>query len=175
MGNRQWSYNLEASRSLWCLCLVPSLIIPRGQSVSGHVVQAKMCVSRSFASDTSPEVNWLRGTGKTILISIVLSFTNSLSRTSLYFSLKTSFVYSNLFSLAKTVTIRCYIQTSKRVRSPSSACKKARNCLKLQSINHFTIAACGNVMEFHSVLLFIDPSRLILMDSVICLSIASPW
>ena len=107
-------------------------------------------------------------------IYFVLSFMNSLSRTSLYFSLKTSFVYSNLFSLAKTVTIRCYIQTSKRVRSPSSACKKAGNCLKLQSINHFTIAACGNVMEFHSVLLFIDPSRLILMDSVICLSIASP-
>ena len=46
-----------------------------------------------------------------ILITIVRSFTNSLSRTSLYFSLKTSFVYSNLFSLAKTVTIRCYIQT----------------------------------------------------------------
>ena len=61
-----------------------------------------------------------------ILVTIVLSFANSLSRTSLYFSLKTSFVYSNLFSLAKTVTIRCYIQTSKRVRSPSSACKKAR-------------------------------------------------
>ena len=38
-----------------------------------------------------------------ILITTVLSFTNSLSRTSLYFSLKTSFVYSNLFSLAKTV------------------------------------------------------------------------
>ena len=61
-----------------------------------------------------------------ILITTVLSFTNSLSRTSLYFSLKTSFVYSNLFSLAKTVTIRCYIQTSKRLRSPLSACKKAR-------------------------------------------------
>ena len=39
-----------------------------------------------------------------ILITIVRSFTNSLSLTSLYFSLKTSFVYSNLFSLAKTVT-----------------------------------------------------------------------
>ena len=38
-----------------------------------------------------------------ILITIVRSFTNSLSRTSLNFSLKTSFVYSNLFSLAKTV------------------------------------------------------------------------
>ena len=38
-----------------------------------------------------------------ILITIVWSFTNSLSRTSLYFSLKTSFVYSNLFSLAKTL------------------------------------------------------------------------
>ena len=37
-----------------------------------------------------------------ILITIVLSFTNSLSRTSLCFSLKTSFFYSNLFSLAKT-------------------------------------------------------------------------
>ena len=64
------------------------------------------------------------------LIIIVLSFTNRLSRTSLYLSLKTSFVYSNLFSLAKTVTIRCHIQTSKRVRSPSSACKKARATAK---------------------------------------------
>ena len=43
---------------------------------------------------------------KLILIIIVLSFTNRLSRTSLYLSLKTSFVYSNLFSLAKTVTTR---------------------------------------------------------------------
>ena len=50
--------------------------------------------------------------------------------------------------MAKTVTIRCYIQTGKRVRSPSSACKKARaTAKKLQSINHFTIAACGNVLE----------------------------
>ena len=37
-----------------------------------------------------------------ILITTVLSCTNSLSRTSFDFSLKTSFVYSNLFSLAKT-------------------------------------------------------------------------
>ena len=123
----------------------------------------------TFLAETSKDL-------EIILIIIVLSFTNRLSRTSLYLSLKTSFVYSNLFSLAKTVTIRCYIQTGKRVRSPSSACKKARaTAKKLQSINHFTIAACGNVIEFHSVLLFIDPSRLILMDSVICLSIASPW
>ena len=62
-----------------------------------------------FLAETSKDL-------EIILITIVLSFTNSLSRTSLYFSLKTSFVYSNLFSLAKTVTIRCYIQTSKRVR-----------------------------------------------------------
>ena len=41
-----------------------------------------------------------------ILITTVLSCTNSISRTSFDFSLKTSFVYSNLFSLAKTVTIR---------------------------------------------------------------------
>ena len=41
-----------------------------------------------------------------ILITTVLSCANSLSRTSFDFSLKTSFVYSNLFSLAKTVTIR---------------------------------------------------------------------
>ena len=67
-----------------------------------------------------------------ILIIIVLSFTNRLSLTSLYLSLKTSFVYSNLFSLAKTVTIRCYIQTGKRVRSPSSACKKCSSSLQHQ-------------------------------------------
>ena len=71
-----------------------------------------------FLAETSKDL-------EIILITTVLSFTNSLSRTSLYFSLKTSFVYSNLFSLAKTVTIRCHIQTSKLVRSPSSACKKA--------------------------------------------------
>ena len=88
-------------------------------------------------------VTFLAETSKDLeitLIIIVLSFTNRLSRTSLYLSLKTSFVYSNLFSLAKTVTIRCYIQTGKRVRSPSSACKKARaTAKKLQSINHFTV------------------------------------
>ena len=77
----------------------------------------------TFLAETSKDL-------EIILIIIVLSFTNRLSRTSLYLSLKTSFVYSNLFSLAKTVTIRCYIQTSKRVRSPSSACKKARATAK---------------------------------------------
>ena len=112
-----------------------------------------------------------------ILITIVLSFTNSLSRTSLYFSLKASFVYSNLFSLAKTVTIRCYIQTNKQTHTLTlkRVQEGARNRLKLQSIDYFTIAACGNVIEFHPVLLYLDPSRLILMDSVICLRIASPW
>ena len=68
---------------------------------------------------------------ETILITTVLSFTNSLSRTTFIFSLKTSFVYSNLFSLAKTVTIRCHIQTSKLVRSPSSACKRRSQLLKI--------------------------------------------
>ena len=52
----------------------------------------------TFLAETSKDL-------EIILITIVLSFTNSLSRASLYFSLKTSFVYSNLFSLAKTVTI----------------------------------------------------------------------
>ena len=52
----------------------------------------------TFLAETSKDL-------EIILITTVLSFTNSLSRTSLYFSLKRSFVYSNLFSLAKTVTI----------------------------------------------------------------------
>ena len=52
----------------------------------------------TFLAETSKDL-------EIILISTVLSSTNSLSRTSLYFSLKTSFVYSNLFSLAKTVTV----------------------------------------------------------------------
>ena len=51
----------------------------------------------TFLAETSKDL-------EIILITIVLSFTNSLSRTSLCFSLKTSFVYSNLFSLTKTVT-----------------------------------------------------------------------
>ena len=45
----------------------------------------------TFLAETSKDL-------EIILIIIVLSFTNSLSRTSLYLSLKTSFVYSNLFS-----------------------------------------------------------------------------
>ena len=49
----------------------------------------------TFLAETSKDL-------EIILITIVLSFTNSLSRTSLCFSLKTSFFYSNLFSLAKT-------------------------------------------------------------------------
>ena len=56
-----------------------------------------------------------------ILITTVLSCTNSLSRTSFDFSLKTSFVYSNLFSLAKTVTIRCDIQTKAYAHSQARA------------------------------------------------------
>ena len=87
------------------------------------------CINKIYNNYSYLWVTFLAETSKDleiILITIVRSFTNSLSRTSLYFSLKTSFVYSNLFSLAKTVTIRCYIQTSKRVRSLSSACKKAR-------------------------------------------------
>ena len=64
-----------------------------------------------FPSDILGEINklflWVTFLAETskdleiILIIIVLSFTNRLSRTSLYLSLKTSFVYSNLFSLAK--------------------------------------------------------------------------
>ena len=73
----------------------------------------------TFLAETSKDL-------EIILITIVLTFTKSLSRTSLHFSPKTSFVYSNLFIFAKFVAIRYYIQTSKRVRSPSSACKKAR-------------------------------------------------
>ena len=52
-----------------------------------------------FLAETSKDLEM-------ILITTVLSCTNSLSRTSFDFSLKTSFVYLNLFSLAKTVTIR---------------------------------------------------------------------
>ena len=61
-----------------------------------------------------------------ILITTVLSFTNSLSRTSLYFSLKTSLVYSNLFSLAKTVTIRCYIQANVYAHPQARARRRAQ-------------------------------------------------
>ena len=52
-----------------------------------------------FLAETSKDLEM-------ILITTVLSCTNSLSRTSFDCSLKTSFVYSNLFSFAKTVTIR---------------------------------------------------------------------
>ena len=50
-----------------------------------------------FLAETSKDL-------EIILITTLLSFTNGLSRTSFDFSLKTSFVYLNLFSLAKTVT-----------------------------------------------------------------------
>ena len=55
-----------------------------------------------FLAETSKDLEM-------ILITTVLSCTNSLSRTSFDFSLKSSFVYSNLFSLAETVTIRWHI------------------------------------------------------------------
>ena len=45
----------------------------------------------TFLAETSKDL-------EIIFITVVRSFTNSLSRTSLYFSLKTSFVYSNLLS-----------------------------------------------------------------------------
>ena len=47
-------------------CLVPSigLIILRGQSVSGHVVPAKMCCFPSFRLGYVTELNWPRWTGE---------------------------------------------------------------------------------------------------------------
>ena len=62
-----------------------------------------------FLAETSKDL-------EIILIITVLSFTNILSRTSFDFSLKTSFVYSNLFSLAKTVTIRIVTALAKLKR-----------------------------------------------------------
>ena len=66
----------------------------------------------TFRAETSKDL-------EIILITIVLSFTNSVSRTSLSFSVKTTFVYSNLFRLAKTQTLQThnsiYILSSKRV------------------------------------------------------------
>ena len=63
----------------------------------------------TFLAETSKDL-------EIILITTVLSFTNSLSRTSLYFSLKTSFVYSNLFSLAKTVSTASQSMISPKAR-----------------------------------------------------------
>ena len=88
----------------------------RGKEVEAEIPKSRLSKQRSeklwvtFLAETSKDL-------EIILIIIVLSFTNRLSRTSLYLSLKTSFVYSNLFSLAKTVTIRCYIQTGKRKKN----------------------------------------------------------
>ena len=96
-----------------------------------------------------------------ILITIVLSFTNSLSRTSLCFSLKTSFVYSNLFSLAKTVTIRCYIQTSKCVRSPVRSCTlRARRRAQLLKIITHQLFHCCRLRQCYRV-----PFRLVIYRS----------
>ena len=52
---------------------------------TGHVI-----LWVTFLAETSKD-------SEIILIIILLSFTNRLSRTSLYLSLKTSFAYSNLF------------------------------------------------------------------------------
>ena len=64
-----------------------------------HMLKLKSALWVIFLAETSKDLEM-------ILITTVLSCTNSLSRTIFDFSLKTSFVYSNLFSLAKTVTIR---------------------------------------------------------------------
>ena len=56
-----------------------------------------------------------------ILIIIVLSFKNRLSRTSLYLSLKTSFVYLNLFSLAKTSASAGIIEKSREAKKTHSS------------------------------------------------------
>ena len=75
----------------------------------------------TFLAETSKDL-------EIILITTVLSSTNSLSHTSLYFSLKTSFVYSNLFSLAKTVTIRCYCNSFSQTEEVwiNKTCLKAK-------------------------------------------------
>ena len=44
--------------------LVLGLIIPRGQSLSGHVVQAKMCVFPPVRLEYVTEVNYREGLGK---------------------------------------------------------------------------------------------------------------
>ena len=46
-------------------CLVPDLIIPRGQSVSGHVVQASRLRHRSELTEEAWE-NAVQGLGKTV-------------------------------------------------------------------------------------------------------------
>ena len=103
---------------------------------------------------------------ETILITTVLSFTNSLSRTTFILALRqVSFIQTS----SVWIKLLQYVVTFKQANLyayPQARVRGDRNCLKSQSINYFTIAACGNVIEFHSVLLFIDPSRLILMDSV---------
>ena len=71
-----------------------------GNTTSSIFISKHLWVT--FLAETSKDL-------EIILITTVLSFTNSLSRTSLYFSLKTSFVYSNLFSLAKTVHMVVHI------------------------------------------------------------------
>ena len=154
---------MENKPTQWSFLREPTKDIDfTGSVTEGCFRKGAQCPWLTSLAETSKDL-------EIILITIVLSFSNSLSRTSLYFSLKTSFVYSNLFNTLLHSNEQTCTLTLKRVQ------EGARNCLKLQSINYFTIAACGNVIEFHSVLLFIDPSRLILMDSVICLSIASPW
>ena len=68
----------------------------------------------TFLAETSKDL-------EIILIIIVLSFTNRLSRTSLYLSLKTSFVYSNLFSLAKTSASAGIIEKSREAKKTYSS------------------------------------------------------
>ena len=71
-----------------------------------------------------------------ILITTVLSFTNSLSGTSLYFSLKTSFVYSNL-SLKRFEKTKLVTKVVMRIISKSfevSARKVTQRCKDPQGI-----------------------------------------
>ena len=75
-----------------------------------------------------------------ILINIVLSFTNSLSRTSLYFSLKTRYIFSNLFSLAKTLQ---YVVTFKQAK----AYAQDQDCGKVGNEREKSTAAIRPIQE----------------------------
>ena len=83
-----------------------------------------------------------------------LAFTLALRQVSF---IQTSSVWLKLLQYVVTFKqANAYAHPQARARRRAQLLKKK----KIQSINHFTIAACGNGIEFHSVLLFIDPSRL---------------
>ena len=95
----------------------------------------------TFLAETSRDL-------EIILITIVLRLTNSVSRNRLYFSRETNFVYSNLFSMAKTVTIVVTFKQANAYAHPHMRATRRAQPLKItihQLLHYCCLRQCYRV------------------------------